>query len=110
VAVSLPEIVGRDQELAATAAFLDGDLPAALVLAGEAGIGKTTVWRAALEQAREHDLRVLVCRPAESEAHLSYAGLSDLLEPVLDGRSRRRSCCQNARGRRRTSGRSRLRA
>ena len=86
MAVSLPEIVGRDQELAATAAFLDGDLPAALVLAGEAGIGKTTVWRAALEQAREHDLRVLVCRPAESEAHLSYAGLSDLLEPVLDER------------------------
>jgi DNA-binding CsgD family transcriptional regulator len=86
VAVSLPEIVGRDQELAATAAFLDGDLPSALVLAGEAGIGKTTVWRAALEQAREQDFRVLVCRPAESEARLSFAGLSDLLEPVLDQR------------------------
>ena len=83
MAVSLPEIVGRDQELAATAAFLDGDLPAALVLAGEAGIGKTTVWRAALEQAREHGVRVLVCRPAQSEAHLSFAGLADLLEPVL---------------------------
>jgi Cdc6-like AAA superfamily ATPase len=55
VAVSVPEIVGRDQELAATAAFLDGDLPSVLVVAGEAGIGKTTVWRAALEQARERD-------------------------------------------------------
>jgi predicted ATPase len=86
VAVSVPEIVGRDQELASTAAFLDGDLPSALVVAGEAGIGKTTVWRAALEQARARDVRVLVCRPAESEARLSFAGLSDLLEPVLDQR------------------------
>jgi hypothetical protein len=53
------------------------------VLAGEAGIGKTTVWRAALRHARERDLRVLVCRPAESEARLSFSGLADLLQPVL---------------------------
>ena len=77
-------IVGRDEELAAVADFLDGDFPAAVVLAGEAGIGKTTVWRAALGEARERDMRVLVCRPAESEARLSFAGLADLLEPVLD--------------------------
>ena len=77
-------IVGRDEELAAVAAFLDGDFPAALVLAGEAGIGKTTVWRAALAQARERDVRVLVARPGESEARLSFAGLADLLEPVFD--------------------------
>jgi hypothetical protein len=31
VAVTLPEVVGRDEELAAVAAFLDGDFPAALV-------------------------------------------------------------------------------
>ena len=28
-------------------------------------------------------VRVLVCRPAESEARFSFAGLADLLEPVL---------------------------
>src|SRR5262245_40185496 len=67
VAVTLPEVVGRDEELAAIAAFLDGDLPAALVLAGEAGIGKTTLWRAGLQEARERAMTVLVCRPAESE-------------------------------------------
>jgi MoxR-like ATPase len=50
VAVILPEVVGRDEELAEVAAFLDGNLPAALLLEGEAGIGKTTVWRSALGQ------------------------------------------------------------
>ena len=77
-------VVGRDEELAAVAAFLDGDLPAALVLSGAAGIGKTTVWRSGLEQARERGFRVLVCRPAESEARLSFAGLADLIGSVLD--------------------------
>jgi predicted ATPase len=83
VAATIPAIVGRDEELAAVTTFLDGDLPAAIVLAGEAGIGKTTVWRAALERARGRDVCVLVSRPAESEARLSFAGLADLLEPVL---------------------------
>jgi DNA-binding CsgD family transcriptional regulator len=83
VSVTLPGVVGRDEELAAVATFLDGDLPAALVLTGEAGIGKTTVWRSGLEQARERGMRVLFCRPAESEARLSFAALADLLEPAL---------------------------
>jgi DNA-binding CsgD family transcriptional regulator len=83
VSVTLAAIVGRDEELAAVSTFLDGVLPAALLLAGEAGIGKTTVWRSGLEQAREQGVRVLLCRPAESEARLSFAGLADLLEPVL---------------------------
>jgi DNA-binding CsgD family transcriptional regulator len=83
VSVTHSWVVGRDEELAAVAAVLEDDLPAALVLAGEAGIGKTTVWRSGLEQARERGMRVLLCRPAESEARLSFAGLVDLLEPVL---------------------------
>ena len=83
MAVALTGVVGRDEELSALATFLDDDLPAALVLAGEAGIGKTTVWKSALEHARERGMRVLVCRPAASEARLSFAGLADLLEPVL---------------------------
>jgi predicted ATPase len=83
VSATLTGVVGRDEELAAVAAFLDDDFPAALLLAGEAGIGKTTVWRAGLEEARERSVWTLVCRPAESEAQLSFAGLADLLEPVL---------------------------
>ncbi len=48
------EIVGREEELAALHAFV-GDVPegpAALVLEGEAGIGKSTLWLAGVEHAR----------------------------------------------------------
>lgn len=83
VSATLTGVVGRDEELAAVAGFLGEDFPAALLLAGEAGIGKTTVWRAGLEEARRRSVRTLVCRPAESEAQLSFAGLADLLEPAL---------------------------
>lgn len=75
------EIVGREAELQRIAAFLDAAAagPAALVLAGEAGIGKTTLWEAGLDAARARGCHVLVSRPAESETALSYAGLADLL-------------------------------
>lgn len=56
--------------------------PSALVIAGEAGIGKTTLWNAARRAAENAGCRVLVARPAESEATYSFAGLTDLLEPV----------------------------
>ena len=80
------DAVGRDEELARIASFLSGD-PAhssVLTLEGEAGIGKTTLWLAGVERAREHGLRVLVARPAEAERELSFATLGDLLEDVGD--------------------------
>lgn len=78
-------IVGRDEELAAVSAFLDAaDEGSALVLAGEAGIGKTTVWRAGVALAEQRGFRVLKARPAESEAALSFVGLADLLDDVVD--------------------------
>jgi len=54
------------------------------VLQGEAGVGKTTLWTAGLEEAGNRGLRVLEARPAESETALSFSGLGDLLDPVLD--------------------------
>ena len=80
------EVVAREQELASVAAFLDEprDAPGALLLEGEAGIGKSTLWLAAVEQASERGLRVLSSRPAEAERTLAYAGLGDLLEGVLE--------------------------
>ncbi|HWH24212.1 MAG TPA: ATP-binding protein, partial [Candidatus Limnocylindria bacterium] len=58
--------VGRDTELAAVRRFVDAVAagPKALVLEGEPGIGKTTLWRAALAEAATADVRVLVSRPA----------------------------------------------
>ncbi len=56
--------------------------PWACVLAGEPGIGKTTLWEFALDLARARGLRVLLTRPAGSEAQLMFAGLSDLLDDV----------------------------
>jgi DNA-binding CsgD family transcriptional regulator len=77
------EIVGRDEELARLGAFLATDAARALVLEGRPGIGKTTLWRAAVGAASERSLRVLTAQPAEAERELAYAGLGDLLEDVL---------------------------
>ena len=76
------EIFGRDDELAAIRAFLENPASRALVLEGEPGIGKTTLWRAALQLADEFGERVLAARPAGAEAQLSLSGLADLLQGV----------------------------
>jgi DNA-binding NarL/FixJ family response regulator len=79
----MAELVSRDEELRLALASLD-ELPAAVVLTGEAGIGKTSIWRAALAELDAQGFRVLATRPAESESQLSYVGLADILDPVLD--------------------------
>jgi DNA-binding CsgD family transcriptional regulator len=79
-------IVGRDEELAAIGAFVeraDGGR-SSLVLAGEAGIGKSTLWAAGVERAREVGLRVLVARPTEAESHLGPVSLGDLFQEVVE--------------------------
>ncbi|CAN5120298.1 LuxR family transcriptional regulator [soil metagenome] len=80
------EIVGRAAELASVESFLDEVLlgPCALLLEGDAGAGKTTIWRATIAAARERGYRVLACHPAESEGSLAFAALGDLLVGVLD--------------------------
>jgi DNA-binding CsgD family transcriptional regulator len=54
------------------------------VIDGDPGIGKTTLWRAALDAAGERGYRLLSSRPAEADASLSFAGLADLLADVDD--------------------------
>src|SRR5215212_5050019 len=82
----MSEIVGRDEELASVHVFIDQARqgPVALVLEGEAGIGKSTLWLAGVEHARARGLRVLSSRPAEAERGLAHVGLGDLFEDVLD--------------------------
>ena len=79
-------LFGRETELARVSRMLDGipSGPVALILGGEAGIGKSTLWLESLSQARARSYRVLSCRPNESEAKLSYAALGDLLEGVVE--------------------------
>lgn len=79
-------LYGRVDELAKLVAFLDAvsSHPGILVIQGEAGAGKTTLFEAALRAARERAYRVLVARPAGAEARLSFAALRDLLEPIYD--------------------------
>ncbi len=74
-----PEMVGRGEELAEIDRFLSGSPACAFVLDGEAGIGKTTLWLAAIEWARASGWEVLRARPAEVEAAFAFAGLRDLL-------------------------------
>jgi DNA-binding CsgD family transcriptional regulator len=79
------QVFGRDRELARVGSFLESlptAGPAALVIDGEAGIGKTTLWRAGLDAAGERAYRLLSSRPAEADASLSFAGLADLLAGV----------------------------
>jgi DNA-binding CsgD family transcriptional regulator len=78
------EVVGRDEELSALRAFVDGAPPGALVLEGEAGVGKSTLWSAGVAEARARGLRVLAARPAQVELGLGHAALGDLFEGVLD--------------------------
>jgi len=78
----VPPIVGRDSELAVVDAFLDDRRPGTLAIVGEAGIGKTAVFGETVSRARARGALVLVARPSESEAKLSFAGLTDLVSDV----------------------------
>ena len=77
-------VIGRSTEAEAVAAFLDSvaDEPTALVVEGEPGIGKTTVWLSTLKTARKRGFRVLSARPSAAESVFAYAGLADLLNGV----------------------------
>lgn len=77
-------IVGRDVESSAIEAFLDraAESSQALVIEGEAGIGKSTLWLTAVAAARDRDFVVLASRPAEAERLLANVVLGDLFQNV----------------------------
>ena len=77
-------LIGRDAELDRVEEFLSAieSGPAALLLEGEAGIGKTTLWNRGLASSAARGQRVLRCRPGEREAQLAFAALGDLLVDV----------------------------
>src|SRR5579864_8012457 len=80
-------IIGRDAGLARLRALVD-TAPASgrvLVVTGAAGMGKTVLLADAAGRARRAGLRVLAVTGRESESKLAFAGLHQLLRPVLSG-------------------------
>jgi len=57
---------------------------AALLLEGDAGIGKTALWQEGVRLARERDMRVLTARATHSELRTAFATVGDLFAPALD--------------------------
>lgn len=80
-------VFGREPELTLADTFLEAasERFRVLLLAGDAGIGKTTVWREIVGRAEASGFRVLAAQPAETEAKLALSAVADLLEEVPEG-------------------------
>lgn len=80
------EALGRDAEFEVIDEFLRAlpDGLSVLVLDGEPGIGKTTLWDLAVASARSLSVTVMTSRPTQAESDLPYLGLGDLLNHVPD--------------------------
>jgi predicted ATPase len=79
-------VIDRERELGAARALLDGldDGPRGLLVEGDAGIGKTAIWRSALREAEARGHLVLRCVAEQAEARLSFVGLADLIDGIAD--------------------------
>ena len=75
-AAQMRTLIGRDAELERVEEFLGaiGSGPAALLIEGEAGIGKTTLFDQGLVSAAADGQRVLRCRPGERETQHGLRG------------------------------------
>jgi hypothetical protein len=78
-------LYGRESEIALLGAWLRDvrDSGRAVLIRGEAGIGKTSILDAAANAARARGFRILTITGVESETHLPFAGLHQLLRPLL---------------------------
>jgi DNA-binding CsgD family transcriptional regulator len=81
----IKQLVGRDRELELIRSFLDdaSSRGGALLLSGEAGVGKTALLEATVEVASAIGARVLRAVGAEFETDVSFSGLSQLLLPLF---------------------------
>jgi DNA-binding CsgD family transcriptional regulator len=81
----MQSLLGRERELRKLEDLIDhvNDQGVALVVRGEAGVGKSALLAAASAQAQANGLRVLAITGVQSETHLPFAGLHQLLRPLL---------------------------
>ncbi len=83
-------LIGRDDELGRLRALVD-PVPAGsrlLVVRGDAGMGKTALLADLASRAVDAGMRVLPVTGQKSEDTLAFAGLQQLLRPLLAGASR----------------------
>jgi len=76
---------GRDRELGTLSNLVDqvSEGGGAVVVRGEAGIGKSSLLTNCGQHAAARGMRTLAISGAQSEAHLPFAGLHQLLQPLL---------------------------
>ena len=82
----MTELLGREKERGTIDRLLavgEGG-QRGLLLEGEAGIGKTSLWRAARSAGEASGYGVLSAAPTEAESALPYSVLGDLLDGVPD--------------------------
>ncbi|HEY2218164.1 MAG TPA: AAA family ATPase [Gaiellaceae bacterium] len=84
------ELLGRADELARLYDLIDGigRRGGALIVRGEAGIGKSALLDAAAARARERGVTATSAMGMPSETTFAFAGLQQLLLPFLDARDR----------------------
>ena len=77
---------GREPECARIEQLLDRAPagPLGIAVEGAAGVGKTTVWRHAVDSAQARGYRVLEAAPSEADAGLAFSGLGDLFDGLGD--------------------------
>lgn len=84
-------LVGRDKEIALLAGMvdhIDDRGGSAVLLLGDAGVGKSLLLEAMTEHARSAGLQIMEATGVEAEAQLPFAGLHQMLLPVLDAVTR----------------------
>ena len=79
-------LVGREEELSRLRGLVAPPYAEsrALLLLGDPGVGKTILLAETAREARSAGMRVLAAAGRESEQDLAFAGLHQLLRPVLD--------------------------
>src|SRR6266511_1110362 len=82
---AVTDLIGRDAELQLLDELTDGlaNSGGALIFRGEAGIGKSALLEYARARVTASGGRVLSSIGAESEAELAFAGLHQLLHPII---------------------------
>jgi hypothetical protein len=84
-AIARTALVGRDSDGGVIAGMIERarERGGALVIRGGPGIGKTALLATAVEEAARRGMRILKTTGVQSEAQLAFAGLHQLLQPLL---------------------------